>query len=294
MQNIRPNKSYLSVYSFIDLILYGNFWIAFCAVAMTAQTMLLTGQTLTWTPLLGFVGFSTLMLYALHRIVGLQKVQAFTDRGRYFVIQKYRKHILVYALTGAVGALICFFLLHRKTQVLLIIPGVLSLGYVIPFLSGRKRLRDLNHIKIYLVALVWAWITVVLPLLESNLDHPDILQNALLFLERACFIFAITLPFDIRDLQIDGHTGVQTIPSRIGVKNSKYLGLTLLFCSFTFALLNLNFGLYSHAQFLGLSFSLVFTAVLVFLSDRRKEDYFFTGAIDGSMIFQFLMIYLFN
>lgn len=294
MQNIDPDKSYLSVYSLIDLVLYGNFWIAFCAVAMTAQTMLLTGQALTWTPLLGFVGFSTLMLYALHRIVGLKKVQAFTDRGRYFVIQKFKKHILIYALTGAVGALVCFFLLQRETQVLLIIPGVLSLGYVIPFLSGQRRLRDLNHIKIYPVALVWAWITVVLPLLESDLNHPDILQNTLLFLERTCFIFAITLPFDIRDLQIDGHTGVQTIPSQIGVQNSKYLSLILLSFAFNLALLNLNFGLYSPAQFLGFSFSLVLTAVLVFLSDKRKEDYFFTGAMDGSMIFQFLMIYLFT
>jgi len=60
---------------FIDLLLFGNFWIALCAVAMTWQTELLLFGAIEWTYLTSFVFFSTLFLYAIHRIVGLVKVK---------------------------------------------------------------------------------------------------------------------------------------------------------------------------------------------------------------------------
>ena len=60
---------------FIDLILYGNFWIALAALAMALQSQyIFTGQ-LTLNNLSYFIFSSTLLLYALHRIVGLKKVK---------------------------------------------------------------------------------------------------------------------------------------------------------------------------------------------------------------------------
>ena len=60
-----------------------------------------------------FVFCSTLFIYAAHRIVGLQKVASFQDRGRFKVIAKYRTHIRVYALAGALGAAWYFWQLER-------------------------------------------------------------------------------------------------------------------------------------------------------------------------------------
>ena len=43
--------------AFFNLLLYGNFWIAACAAAMTLQTLYVTAGTLKVTPYVGFVFF---------------------------------------------------------------------------------------------------------------------------------------------------------------------------------------------------------------------------------------------
>lgn len=276
--------------SVINLLFYGNFWIAACALTMTMQThYLLTGAAVLDIYAV-FVGSSTLMLYALHRIIGLDKVREFTNRGRYFVIEKYKKHILFYALVSGLGATICFFLLDFEMQILLVLPSLLSLGYVIPFLKGKKRLRDLNHIKIYLIALVWAWITVILPIyqLENVFDQP--LRNTLMFIERALFIFVITLPFDIRDLQIDQHTKVQTIPSKIGIPKTKRVSFIILMLIMVCISISYKNGFYDLPTYLALGISVGTATLLVNVCDRQEHDYFFTGLVDGTMLFQFVLI----
>jgi len=129
---------------FIDLILYSNLFIACCAVAMTWQTQLLLEQKLAFTPLVGLIFCATLVIYALHRVVGMSKVTDFLDVERFHVIQTYWSHILFYAALAVIGGAICFFYLKIPTQLTLIIPGLLSVAYVLPFLGKKreKRLRD--------------------------------------------------------------------------------------------------------------------------------------------------------
>jgi len=63
----------------IDLILYSNYWIALCAVAMLWQTLLLLGEPIKIDYLTGVVFFATLFLYAAHRIVGISRLEEFFD-----------------------------------------------------------------------------------------------------------------------------------------------------------------------------------------------------------------------
>ena len=276
----------------IDLVLYGNFWIALSAIAMTLQTQYILTASIVWTPYIALVGFSTLMIYAIHRYIGLKKVRIFTDTGRYFVIEKFQKHILFYAAIGGIGAAICFFYLSLKMQIALVLPGLISLGYVIPILGGKKRLRDLNHLKIYLIAIVWAWITVILPILDAGKLGIDNDLSLLLFLERMLFVFAITLPFDIRDLKVDGHTGVETIPSQIGIDKTKKLASIVLFVVLALAAVNFLLDNYSMSIFIALAISCATTNQLIQRCDTVRNDYYFTGLIDGTMIFQFILIFV--
>ncbi len=282
------NVNYLT--KIVDLFLYGNFWIAIAAVAMTLQTQYLLQSRIACTPLLIFIFSSTLFLYALHRIVGLQKVKPFQDKGRYLVISTFKNHILIYAALGALGAFFSFWYLSLNVQIALVLPAILSLGYVIPILTGKRRFRDIHFIKIFLVALVWAYITVLLPILESN--FPMDIALLPLFLERTCFIFAITLPFDIRDLKVDEYTAVKTIPSKLGIAYTKILAATLLIAMLFFAFLNILNGL-PFSILVPLSISAFSTFFLIYYSDRVTHDYYFTGLIDGTMLLQFLLIYFF-
>ena len=277
---------------FINLLFYSNFWIAACATAMILQTQLLLSHNVILNPLAnplaGLVFCSTLFLYAIHRIVGLAKVQPFAESGRYQVISSFKNHIVFYAILAAIGGLYFFWKVNFSVKMALIIPGILSLAYVLPFLSGARRLRDLDFIKIFLVAIIWAWVSVLLPYLEMG--RP--LNNSLIFmaLERVFFIFAITLPFDIRDLKVDAHNNVQTIPALIGARQSKYLATGLVAVSMFFAILNMYTHFYSLWTTFGLLISAFMTVFIINYSDRTEEDYFFTGLVDGLMLVQFGMV----
>ena len=280
------------VQKIINLILFGNFWIAFCAVAMTWQTELILFGGIEWTPLTSFVFFSTLFLYAIHRIVGLVKVKPFLEKYRYAVIYRFRNHIKFYAFLGGVGALYFFFQLSWANQLLLVIPAILSLGYVLPFVKGKKRLRDFDYIKIFLVAIVWGVITVLMPILEQTTTLE--LRHGLILLERMLFIFAITLPFDIRDLKIDEHINVKTIPSIIGIKKAQDVAVFCLIGVQVLAGVNWYLGAYEVQHFVAINLICILTILLVDYSDKTDKDYFFTGLMDGTMILQFLLVLFFN
>ncbi len=274
---------------FIDLILYGNFWIASCALAFYFQTTYLLNCYFDWTALAGLTFFSTFFLYAIHRVVGINKLKQFVDVDRYHVIAHFKPHIQFYAFMTGIASVYYFFKIDWIIQLALIIPGILSLAYVLPILGDQKRLRDLAYIKIFLIAIVWSWVTVILPALEFNAFYS--LPIALMALERAFFVFAITIPFDIRDLKVDEFSEVPTIPYKIGVAKSKQLGLLCVFIFALFGFANFWIGFYTWKTILTLLLSALTTAFMIQQSDPEKDDYFYSGLLDGSMLFQFLMVY---
>lgn len=270
-------------------MLYSNLWIAGCALAMALQTQWLLVQKVVLTDLYWFILFSTLALYALHRLTGLARLKAFSDKGRYWVIARFRNHIILYALASAVIGAWFFFRLEFQLQVHFAFTGIISLGYVLPVLGSGKRLRDIHFLKIFLIAITWSWVTVVLPALEAGVQWN--IWLILLVVERAVFLFAITLPFDIRDHQIDAHTGVKTIPGYIGMAATKKLSIICLLIAVMLATLNIG-HVYQLSGFSGLFIAIFLTAVLIWKADRTRHDYFFTGALDGSMILQFLLVWM--
>ena len=276
----------------IDLLLYGNFFIAFCAVALLLQTEWLIFGQLEWTYLTTFTFAATLCLYAIHRIVGIQKVQAFNEKYRYHIIEKYQTHILIYAVAGVGIAAFLFFQLNWVNQLLIIVPSLLALGYVLPFFGRQRRLRDFHYIKIFLVALVWAFITVTLPLVEGR--QFLVPTDALLFLERSVFIFAITIPFDIRDLKVDQHIEVKTIPSAIGEQGAKRLAIGLLLANSILTISLWKLEIYTLSAALGIGVTYLLTSLLINFSSKDRHDYFYTALMDGTMILQFLIVYLFT
>lgn len=277
---------------FINLLLYGNFWIALGALSLLIQTIIIYQGQFVPNPLAGFVFFGTLCLYALHRIVGISKAHEYYQLHRYAVITRYKSHIQVYAVIGGIGAGICFFLLKRPVQVAVILPTLLSLGYVLPVLGNKKRLRDLNDIKIFMVAGVWAWITVVLPATAYSISHSY--GIVLTFIERFLFVFAITIPFDIRDLAVDGQGQVRTIPARLGIKKSKILSGICLLTAAGCAVLCWQLFYYSIPILIASLITYLISFGLIHATEPNRDDYFFTGWLDGTMILSGLSVFIAN
>lgn len=271
-------------------MLYSNLWIAVCAASMCWYSQLVLAGKFKVEPLAAFIFCATLLLYALHRLVGLNKAKGFKDKGRYLVIERYRSHIGVYAIIA--GLATCWFawqLLWRVWWCMLPVVGI-SLAYVLPIFSRGRRLRDFPYIKIFLIAFSWSWITVLIPAVEFGLYYNIPLY--LLFLERFFFIFAITIPFDIRDLEIDRFNGVRTLPAVLGIHKAKLLALSALTVSILPAAMNYRLDTYSNGSFIGLLFSLVVTGTVIWLATPNRHDYYFSGLLDGMMILQFAGVWV--
>lgn len=281
----------------IDLFLYSNVYIAVAAVALTAQTQLILFGKFELDTLSVLVFFATMFIYASHRLVGLFSVKKFLKEGRFHIINTYKNHIWIYTGIAVIGLIYAFFQVSFRVQLALVLPGLISLGYVIPFLGFKKsrklRLRDLNWIKIFLIAIVWAYVTVILPIIEiRSVSWSDVL----IFVERAVFIFMITLPFDIRDLKVDQYNNVKTIPAVYGISFT----MKLVFASLIFLLIlasaNYLFVPDSPIYFaaFGLWLSLISTYIFIRISINKTDDYYFTGLLDGTMWLQFVCVWAFQ
>jgi len=229
------------------------------------------------------VFFSTAWIYSIHRIVGIDKLKAKVDPGRFRVIREYKKHIQFYILLSSLG-LIWILTRTEWTTILYLSPvGILSALYVLPLMKGGKRIRDFNYIKIFLIGFVWAYIAY-LPLLGSDIGTTKL---SLHFLEKMIFIIAITIPFDIRDMDIDGAGGLATLPKVMGVNKSYMVSYFLL--GVGLLLFALCHGMGSRILLIAGLLYLI-TLMLVMISRGKKSDWYFSGLIDGSIILRGILI----
>lgn len=268
-----------------DWLFYSNIWIALNAVAQVMQTRYLLGGRVQVSPATGLIFFGTLFLYALHRAIGVGQLAPFTASGRFKVIQEHKSHLFLFAALGIAGALYFFLLFPWSIQWRLVLPGLLALGYVIPLGASGKRLRDLHFLKVFLLALVWAWLTVWLPAAELGAGWQR--STLLMGIERAAFIFALTIPFDIRDMEVDRHIRVRTLPNSLGIAPVMALAFLMMAVMLVFARLNH----YPPGAWAGLACSAVITFTLIVFSRRVQHDYYFSGLLDGMLLLQFLLVW---
>ena len=136
------------------------------------------------------------------------------------------KYIQLVSVLSLIGFASVFFQLQQSSQILFVF---LAIDYFFLCDSNGvktpKNLRSIGGVKIYIIAVVWAMTTVVLPVLESQLalkyDH------WILVLQRTFIVIVLMLPFEIRDLDVD-QVHLSTIPQKIGIRNTKIIGYALL------------------------------------------------------------------
>ena len=121
------------------------------------------------------------------------------------------------------------------------------------------------------------------------MDFNQIIQTLSIWLIPV--IFAITLPFDIRDLRVDQHGEVKTIPAILGVDKTKQLSYASLCAALILATVNYYFHFYDLKILVGLGISYLVCVWFISFSTTERHDYFYSGLLDGTMIFQFLVVW---
>jgi len=284
--------------TFIDSLLFSNLFMALCAVAQALVTLQLIGAKPTTYPLFILLFVSTIFTYNLNVFAGKPKEPQASPflRVRWFF--KHNKVMVLITIISGIVLMPLFFLLSPVSQILLVFLSVLSIGYGLPIFSIRGKkfgLRSVPGIKSLMIALVWTVSGVLLPIFEAEraqLIHLSLSDEAILFAKRFVFIFALTIPFDIRDLFQDSIEGVKTIPVIFGEKKA------YLFCQALLAiymvLLFLFRGNGFSPDFFALGLTTILTGWLIFKSEWEKDEYYYFFYMDGILILQYVILLAFK
>ncbi|GHC49090.1 UbiA prenyltransferase family protein [Ulvibacter litoralis] len=244
--------------------------VALAVVALVGVTVMEYDLAIPYY-LLGFVFFGTITGYNFVKyaeVAGLQH-RNLTDS---------LKTIQVFSFF-CFGILL-FFLFHLSVHTLVMVGvfAMLTFFYAVPFLK-HKNLRTFSGLKIFIVAVVWAGVTVFVPLAASKVELTT--DDWLTFVQRFFIVVALILPFEIRDLRYDV-TALKTLPQQIGIRKTKLFGVVLLMlCILVEGFKDVLSSNYLYS----LLFVCLLIGVLLIASKKKQTRYFASFWVESVPIF---------
>ena len=262
--------------SFFRFLIFSNILVAFCVLALALSTEILLGIQVNYK-ISQFVFFATLFAYNFQRVVRIKK-------GKNHIRKEWlnRHKIAIYSLMllGGLMSAYLFFEFQTSTQIAIVVSGVLSVGY--PF-----GLRKIPGSKIFIIALVWTISTMLLVLLENQIP---LSQNITLhLLARFLLIFAITIPFDIRDLNFDNKE-LRTIPLVFGALKARIIAISaLFFCAIIAVFQHINEDI-NLPNLLALILLYFVSSIFIAKSDVSKREMYFSFWVESLSILGYIFL----
>lgn len=212
---------------------------------------------------------ATFSVYNLQRIAKLR--YSYNNLWMHWVIKHKMLIILLSGLAGIIsGALLLFVTGINWSRLYLLLPFLFVVFFYV-YRLGKKSLRDLPFLKIFLIAITWAFVLYVFPLINEGIQ-----PNWYIAVGIFIYVVAVTIPFDIRDLKLDA-PGQMTFPQILGVPGAKALSISLLLISYgLFVWVN-----WSLRHEVLLYVSLILHLLLLYYVSEKSSDLYVAGLIDG-------------
>lgn len=273
----------------IDFLLYSNIFIGVCAVALAFTNQLTIEGDFRFDYSCWFVFTATVFTYSYLKFRNADNNPVTVHQNWAAQNSQLSKNILLLSLIASA----CFFwLLNTNTKIVVLALAVVTAlyGFVeIPFVKSKKKLRDFGWLKIFFVALVWSVTTVVVPLQNSFVEP---VMMVFLLLRRFLFILALTLVFEIKDLQSDSASNLETLPMVLGIQNTKLLGQGILFVMMLINLIQYFFFDISLMNMLAVNLSLLVSIVCIQPLKEETTAGWYYFVLDGMMILQFVFVFM--
>jgi hypothetical protein len=257
----------------IESIVYTNVFISIAAVCSHYVFASLQDQQITWlTATIIFIG--TFLSYNLC-IFTLKNPQS----PKFLLLWTHRRLLKCLWWAGLVIlTVLLYHFVHSTQQIFVLLHlALISFFYTIP--PFKRSFRQIPYLKIFLVTYVWATMAVYF----SKVSFAYTTLG--LFIGQLCFVVAITLPFDLRDIDQDQQQGLPTIAQRLGTHLTVYLALLFLLLATWCFWVVAQYSLAIHNFWAML--------VLVFAHPKRPELYF-TGLVDSLLISQSIALFSFT
>ena len=197
------------------------------------------------------------------------------------------KLIAFLSLLSLVGVGYYFFQLERITQIVSILVLALTLLYTLPFFPNRKNARNWAGVKIYIVALCWVGVTLVLPLINAHVTLGN--DFFLKCIQRFILVFVLILIFEIIDMPNDD-PHLHTVPQQIGIRGTKLTGLLLLVPFYCLEFLKYHFV---EEQLIVNAILLILLSVFLIFANEKRSKYYTTFWAESIPIIWWLMVVFF-
>jgi hypothetical protein len=199
-------------------------------------------------------------------------------------IRKKLMSIVILSLLAFLASVYFFFCLKFKTQVTAVVFFGLTFLYTVPVFSSKKNMRNWTGIKIYIVAFCWSGVTTLLPMMNFDIEaYQDILIK---FCQRFLLVIVLILIFEIIDLK-DDDPKLFTVPQRIGIARTKWLGFLLLV---PFYFLEFFKTEIQKDQLIVNVVLVVVTSSFLYFADENRSRYYTTFWVESTPIFWLLLL----
>lgn len=269
----------------LHTLVYSNLFIAACAVLMTRQTVMLWLPAFPDHQLLSFVFSSTLTAYCFHYYFTSPSPQhtqrnAWNKRGRVL--------LAILFVLGLAGTIYWFIPLINHWP-LLLPAAIATFLYTAPQLPQPFfiRLRKYAYGKTIFLALIWTYVTAVLPLLLAK--EPWTSDFILYSSSRYFFIYCICILFDERDREQDRLNGVKSLITYLSKRGIRRLFIFSLLAHVILTLLLLTGGMIITDILILLAPALLLLLIYP-RAQHKPSDLFYYVVLDGLLALSALLL----
>lgn len=265
---------------FFEFILFSNIYVAIGAVCLVQSTLLQLHQENHLLNYSLLVFFATLFVYNLQRIFYKTSESKELNSIRRNWIFKNTFLLKMFSLIGFAGSIVLFFFTDYRITFYLLPLFILALLYFVPFVKLRKS----PWVKLFTLTIVWTAVTAVIPAVLVQYSNTQFFIVHIV--TRFLFMLAICIPFDIRDMSIDKQENVVTLPLVFGEQKTKTLALICLMLYLVLVVGEYQIRMIDATLFTALLVATVLNSILILMTNRNRNEYFYVAAIDGTMILQ--------
>jgi 4-hydroxy-3-methylbut-2-enyl diphosphate reductase len=222
----------------------------------------------------------------------------FSDPARTRFFMDYGKALIIAATAASFASLYLSYLLGIIPFLFLLFSILMGILYTIRIVPEKlypvikyKRLKDFPGSKDIFLALAWAWVIVLIPILNQGIFLSYKSAAILVFVLLTVFIRSVV--FDIVSIEGDRIVGRETIPILIGRDRTQTMLLVISVIFGTFLLFSAAFELLpSLSYYLIISPVFMIMCLYIFSKQRIQAGKFFEAVIDSSFVLTGVITYL--
>lgn len=229
-------------------------------------------------PVLLFVFFGTIAGYNFVKYAGVANVH-------HLKLVLNLQAIRIFTLICVAVLTFVAFHLSYKALIAGLFFGSLTALYTLPLFKNQN-LRNLKGMKVFIIAIVWAGITVMVPLAEvSHISSPDYLLE---FLQRFLLVIALMVPFEIRDLKYDIEE-LGTLPQIFGIQKTQWLGIGLMLLMVLLEATKVETDYTRTGIMAGIA---LLTTIFIFATKEERPKYFASFWVEGIPILWWVILWV--